>query len=91
VLPPHFLSVLEPYLRERKWVEARRLADGSESAIAQVLRGGLRRAGDSRAAIRESMEEAGRRVADHLNRYLGGISAIVSVAPLLGLLGPSPA
>jgi len=87
VLPPHFLSVLEPYIRERKWGDARRLADGSDSSIAHVLRGGLRRVGESRASVREGLEEAGRRAAERLSRYVGGLGAIASVSPLLGLLG----
>jgi biopolymer transport protein ExbB len=87
VLPPHFLSVLEPYLRDRRWDDVRRLCDSSESGIATVVRGGLRHLGDGRQLVREAMEEAGRRVTWRLERYLGMLGAVASVAPLLGLLG----
>ena len=87
ILPPHFLSVVRPYVQDRNWVEVRRLCDASESAIAAILRGGLRHAGEGRSVVRESMEEAGRRVSGRLERYLGMMGAVASVAPLLGLLG----
>jgi biopolymer transport protein ExbB len=87
VLPHHFMTVVEPYLRERKWVEVRRLCDASTSGFAQILRSGLRHAGQPRGVVKEGMEEAGRRVHGQLSRYLSGLSAVVSVAPLLGLLG----
>ena len=87
ILPPHFLRVLSPYLTRRDWVEVRRVCDSSESAIAALLRGGLRHAGDTRSLVRESMEEAGRRVAQRMERHLGLMGAVASVAPLLGLLG----
>lgn len=87
VLPPHFLSVIDPYIRDKKWSEARGLSDQSESSMARILRGGFRRIGESRRSVREGMEEAGRRVADQLGRFVGALGAISSVAPLLGLLG----
>jgi biopolymer transport protein ExbB len=87
ILPTHFLSVIDPYVRERKWSEARHLADQSDSAVARILRGGLRRLGETRSGLREGMEEAGRRVADRMGWSLGALSAVANVAPLLGLLG----
>ena len=87
ILPQHFMNVVTPYVRDHNWVEVRRLCDSSESAIATMLRDALRRAGQGRPLVRESMEETGRRVTTRLERYLGLLGALASVAPLLGLLG----
>lgn len=87
VLPAHFMKVIGPYLTGRNWVEARRLCDSSESAIASLLGAGLKYAGEGRTLVRESMEDCGRRVAAKMERHLGLLGAVASVAPLLGLLG----
>jgi biopolymer transport protein ExbB len=87
ILPLHFMRVLDPYLRKRDWVEARRLCDSSQSSMATILRGGLRYAGQGRTLVREGMEESGRRVSSGFERHLGMLGAIANVTPLLGLLG----
>jgi len=87
VLPAHFMKVIGPYLTDRNWVEARRLCDSSESAIASLLAAGLKYAGERRSLVRQSMEDCGRRVAARMERHLGLLGAVASVAPLLGLLG----
>ncbi|MBN1946563.1 MAG: MotA/TolQ/ExbB proton channel family protein [Bradymonadales bacterium] len=87
ILPPRFLDLLEPYLRQRKWGEVRRLCEASNSAIASIVLMGLKYAGCERGRVKESMEEAGRKVHQALERYVPALSAIVSLAPLLGFLG----
>ncbi|TXD37071.1 MotA/TolQ/ExbB proton channel family protein [Lujinxingia vulgaris] len=57
------------------------------SAVAAVLGEGLRFAGCERSEIREAMEDRGRRELAHLERFVGGVGALATVAPLLGLLG----
>lgn len=67
--------------------EARAICQSSSSAVAGVLDEGLRFAGSSRGEIREAMEDRGRRELAHLERFVGGVGALATVAPLLGLLG----
>ncbi|RAL20973.1 biopolymer transporter ExbB [Lujinxingia litoralis] len=57
------------------------------TALEAVLAEGLRFAGAERAAIREAMEDRGRRELATLERFVGGVGALATVAPLLGLLG----
>ncbi len=60
---------------------------GRTSPLGRVLASGLRRAGQGRAAIKESMEETGRAVGHDLGRYLSALGTIATAAPLLGLFG----
>lgn len=87
ILPPHFLSVLEPYVRDRRWDDVRRLCDSSTSAIATLLRSCIRYTGQSRQVVRDSLEETGRRLHFRMHRFVGVLGAIANIAPLLGLLG----
>jgi biopolymer transport protein ExbB len=57
------------------------------SALGRVLASGLRSAGAPRELIKEAMEDAGRAAAHDLQRYLGALATIATVAPLLGLFG----
>jgi biopolymer transport protein ExbB len=61
------------------------------SALGEVLASGFRALNsDPRCTevdLRATMENAGRRVAHRLERYLSALATIASAAPLLGLLG----
>jgi biopolymer transport protein ExbB len=61
------------------------------SALGEVLASGFRALNSdprcSEQDLRASMEQAGRRVAHRLERYLNALATIASAAPLLGLLG----
>ncbi len=57
------------------------------SPLGRVLAAGLRNAKNSRAIMKEAIEEAGRAAVHDLERFLPALGTIASVAPLLGLLG----
>lgn len=57
------------------------------SSLGWILATGVRNLNVSREVMKESLEEAGRAVAHDLERYLGMLGTIASVAPLMGLLG----
>lgn len=57
------------------------------SPLGYVLAAGLRNAGADRDVMKESIEEAGRAVAHHLERFLTTIGTIATLAPLMGLFG----
>ena len=57
------------------------------SMLGRVLAAGLKNAGSSREVMRESIEEAGRAVAQELERFLTTLGTIATMSPLLGLLG----
>ncbi len=57
------------------------------SPLGYVLAAGLRNAGSERDVMKESIEEAGRAVAHHMERFLTTIGTIATLAPLMGLFG----
>jgi biopolymer transport protein ExbB len=67
--------------------EARALCARKDSAAARILDVALKSRGQSRAAIKERLEEAGRKEAAELERYVPALATVGSLGPLLGLLG----
>jgi biopolymer transport protein ExbB len=76
-----------------QWVENRSLSDKQIMALQQhsplgrVLAAGLANRHRDRVLMVEAIEDAGRHVAHELERYLGALSTIAAISPLLGLLG----
>lgn len=87
VLPDVFLDRLYSYLSKNKFSEALNLASLNNSSIARIAYAALQRNGSPKEDIKESIEEAGRREAIELGRYIEGLGAISNVSTLLGLLG----
>lgn len=57
------------------------------SPLGRILAAGLRNERNSREAMKESIEEAGRAVLVDLERSLSTLGTIASISPLLGLFG----
>ncbi|MBI2994119.1 MAG: MotA/TolQ/ExbB proton channel family protein [Gammaproteobacteria bacterium] len=57
------------------------------SPLGRILAAGLENRRHSRAVVKESVEEIGHQVVHELEEFLGALSTIASVSPLLGLLG----
>jgi biopolymer transport protein ExbB len=87
IIPPDLLEhTLSSLRREGATTgKLRTLADGSP--LGRILAAGIRNSNSSREIMKESLEESGRAVAHDLDRYLGTLGTIASIAPLLGLLG----
>lgn len=87
VLPDHLLDETLTLVRGRQVTAelVQRLESGSP--LGRVLATGLRHTPDGREIMKEAMEETGRAVAHDLERYLGALGTIATVAPLLGLFG----
>jgi biopolymer transport protein ExbB len=60
---------------------------GKDSPLGTVLAAGLRNHRSSRYVMKEAIEEAGRSVAQQLDRFLTTLGTIATAAPLLGLFG----
>ena len=87
VMPSRFLEVIGKLLQDGKFEQAEAMCQGNDSHIAAVLEAGVRYAGRDRAVVKEVMEEVGQREVHYMERFVGALGAIATVAPLLGLLG----
>jgi len=82
-----FLREVTQAIRTGPGTAAQRLCDQSDTALAQMVKAGIRNYGRSHSEIREAMEEVGSREAQALERYVPILGTIAQIAPLLGLLG----
>ena len=57
------------------------------SALGRMLAAGLVNRFHSREIMKEAIQDTGRQVVSHLERYLNTLGTIAAIAPLLGLLG----
>jgi len=87
VLPPRLMYLVRQMLTEGRHDEARNLCATNDSAISAVLLAGLKMVHAGRSVVREAMQDRGRREAAELENYIGALGAIVTISPLLGLLG----
>lgn len=86
-LPFDFLREIEQLLKENNTAKALSLCNANLSSIARIFAVGIRHCGKKREAIKERIEEAGRREASLLEKHLETLATIASVSTLLGLLG----
>lgn len=87
VVPRGFLIEVIDLVAKGKLTEAMTLCKRTDASVAHVLYAGLSHYGKRREAIKERMEEVGRREVANLERYINVVGTIAGVAPLLGLLG----
>jgi biopolymer transport protein ExbB len=78
---------VEPLVAKKRLDEATTVCHRSLAPLAPVFLAALRLAGRPRAQIKAVVEEAGRREAVPLVRFLGLLGTIATISPLLGLLG----
>jgi biopolymer transport protein ExbB len=71
-------------VRRNQWDEAVGVAEASRSPVARVLAAGIRHRNPAPAL---AMETAAQEEAVRLNRYLPILDTIITLSPLLGLLG----
>lgn len=87
VAPGFLLVEIRKWRREGGLDAARINALETHSPLGRVLAAGLANAGREREQTKERVEDAGRRVALELERYLTALGTIAAISPLLGLLG----
>jgi biopolymer transport protein ExbB len=87
VIPAELIRKVEDLLKKQKLSDAIFLCQADPSSIARVFFAGLKNAGRGMWLVKESIEERGGREAAILEKRVGILSTIASVAPLLGLLG----
>jgi biopolymer transport protein ExbB len=87
ILPPELLPQVRKLYIENKLDDATLRRLKISSPLGFVLAAGLINSLHDRKVIKDCMEEAGRKVAHDLERYLNALGTIAAVGPLLGLLG----
>jgi biopolymer transport protein ExbB len=89
VIPAPFVKRFLHQLREGKLDrdQALDLCQESQSPVAEVFAGAVRKWGRSSVEIEQAVIDSGERVAHSLRRYIRLFNAIATISPLLGLLG----
>jgi biopolymer transport protein ExbB len=87
ILPPNEVEHLYGLIDKGEFDRAEEFAASRPGALNNTLLPALQVRGESREYIREVVRDAGRQEIPGLERYLGILGTIASIAPLLGLLG----
>jgi biopolymer transport protein ExbB len=87
VLPRHFAIEVESLMEQSRWGDLKTLCRKGDTAAARLVETALGARGESRAVIKERLEEVGRREGAELERTSQILGTVASVSPLLGLLG----
>lgn len=87
VSPPHLLGQVWRWVQSKQLDSSklRELREGSP--LGQILASGLTNSRHGRDAMKESIQEAGTKVVNDLERFLTPLGTIAAITPLLGLLG----
>lgn len=87
IAPPALLNEVVKELKGRGVSESMlsRLADSSPLGF--IFAAGLRSSQSAPEVMKEAIEEAGRKIAHDLSRFLTTLGTIASISPLLGLFG----
>ncbi len=87
VAPADLLVEITELLKQDRPADALTACRKREVALARVAEVAIEARGKARAAIKERLEEVGRREAAELEKGAAVLGTVASVAPLLGLLG----
>ena len=82
-----FLSGIKNLVRKKRLVEALTLCEDTPGPLARIVKSALLHYGDSREAIRASIQSSAIVEIPMLERRIGTIAALAKVAPMLGFLG----
>lgn len=87
VLPRGAMVEMLELTRQGRFDEALAICKRRDVALTRIFEIGLRMRGQPRSVIKERLEEAGRREAAELERFVPVMSTVASISTLLGLLG----
>ncbi|MCX5642295.1 MAG: MotA/TolQ/ExbB proton channel family protein [Candidatus Omnitrophica bacterium] len=82
-----FFRKVEDPIRRNKIIEAINLCDATPGSVPRIVKSGLLCHDRSNDEIREAIEETASFEIPYLERYVGILATVATVAPLLGLLG----
>jgi len=87
VIPKHLVATIWHWVKEGQLERSKIDEIAKQSALGKVLAAGLNNRHKDRDRIKESIEEAGRKVVHEMERFLNTLGTIASITPLIGLLG----
>lgn len=89
IIPPDFMDGLKTAFGNngRNRSAALEHCERSATPIARIVTAAIRRLNEPREQLEKHIEQAGQREVSKLRKYLRSLAVIVSVAPMLGLLG----
>jgi len=87
VSPPHLLGQVWRWVQDKQMDSAKFSELRTGSPLGQILAAGLANSRYGREMMKESIQEAGVKVVNELERYLTPLGTIAAITPLLGLLG----
>lgn len=82
-----FIGGIKNLLRKKRLVEALALCEDTPGPLARIVKSALLHLGDSKDAIRSSIQGAAIVEIPELERRIGTLATLARVAPLLGFLG----
>ncbi len=82
-----FIEEIEDLLKKRKIREAIEKCDQHNKPVPNIIKAGLVKLDRTREEIKEAIDDSANHQIPELEKYLGILATIATVAPLLGLLG----
>ncbi len=87
VIPDGLVNEVEDRLKKKDIPGALKICEQSDSSIAKIFYAGLKNSSKGMWLVKEAIEERGGRESVILEKYVGILSTIATLSPLLGLLG----
>ena len=87
VSPPNLLAQVWQWIQDKQMSRDKLTKLRAGSPLGQILAAGLANSRHGREMMKESIQEAGVKVVNELERYLTPLGTIAAITPLLGLLG----
>ncbi len=87
VHPLEFVNKIKILLTQLKVEEALAICTNTNTPIAHIIEAGILKRNLERDRVKEAIEQSGKQQATHLHKYMGVLSTVASITPLLGLLG----
>jgi biopolymer transport protein ExbB len=87
IIPGHLLTRVESFIKDNKPSEALEFCQEDGSVLSRIIQTGIKNHGKPREAVKEVIEESGRKEAAYLDKHLEILGTIANITPLLGLLG----
>lgn len=87
IIPTKNLSTIDAFIDEGLWKKAAEICSSSKGAFYRLIFTAIENKDENEEDLKSAVEESGRNAALMLEKRLGLLNTIISVAPLLGFFG----